>query len=63
MTQKSVAKRLGYSSPQFISNIERGLCTPPVDKLKVLIKIYDLDKEDLIAIILQENERLLRKKL
>lgn len=27
-TQNQVAKSLGYTSPQYISNVERGVCLP-----------------------------------
>lgn len=63
LSQLQVSKVLGYSSPQFISNFERGLCAPPIDKLKVLIKLYNLSAEDMIELIMVEQERLLRKNL
>ena len=34
LSQRDVADKLGYTSPQFISNVERGLCSPPLKKLK-----------------------------
>ena len=34
MTQLEVANALGYDSAQFISNIERGLCLLPNDKVR-----------------------------
>lgn len=40
LSQADVARELGYSSPQFISNWERGLSSPPVPKLKRLCKLY-----------------------
>ena len=63
LTQSDVARKLGYSTPQFISNIERGLCAPPVKNLKVLVKLYKLDPEELLDIILNEEESSLRKAL
>ena len=38
LTQKDLAKKLGYSSAQFISNVERGLCLVPKSQLKKLEK-------------------------
>lgn len=40
LTQAEVAIRLGYSSAQFISNSERGLCRFPFKKFKHLSRIY-----------------------
>lgn len=51
LTQGYVAKQLGYSSPQFISNFERGIALPPVKKLKLIIKLYGLSATALIDVI------------
>lgn len=40
LSQADLAKKLGYASPQFISNIERGLCGVPIDKIKIIDKAY-----------------------
>ncbi len=63
LSQGEVADKLGYSSPQFISNIERGLCAPPLKKLKQLISLYDLNGEEVVVMILGEHERHLRRTL
>ncbi len=47
LSQLDVSKKLGYSSPQFISNIERGLALPPTKILKPLAKICKVNFEDL----------------
>lgn len=60
LTQSDVAQRLGYTSPQFISNIERGLCSAPVKHLKDFAKMYNLDSEELIQLLLTEHETMLR---
>lgn len=46
LSQGDVARELGYSSPQFISNWERGLSQPPVVKLKKLCKMYSVSIDD-----------------
>ncbi len=63
LSQGDVADKLGYSSPQFISNFERGLCAPPLPKLRTLIDLYDLNAEEVIKIMLGEHEKHLRKHL
>lgn len=47
LTQIEVAKRLGYSTSQFVSNWERGMCSPAENKMKKLIKMLGLDKNAL----------------
>lgn len=63
LSQGDVATKLGYSSPQFISNFERGLCAPPLNKMKLLVGLYDLNTEELIKLMLKEEEKNLRKHL
>lgn len=52
LTQSQVAEALGYTSPQFISNWERGLCSPPLDQLDKICNMYEIDKEEFIALII-----------
>lgn len=40
LSQGAVAKKLGYTSPQFVSNWERAISVPPVGTVKALAKIY-----------------------
>ncbi len=58
-SQKEISTRLGYSSPQFISNIERGLCAPPLATLKQLIEVYKLNPDKVVRLILKEEKRKL----
>lgn len=62
-SQSEVAQKLGYSSPQFVSNFERGLCAPPLEKLKALIPLYRMDGEEVLRLMLKEEERQLRMAL
>lgn len=63
LSQARVGELLGYSSPQFVSNWERGKCSPPTKSLNKLIKIYDIDAEEFIQLVLDEEEGALRKLL
>jgi transcriptional regulator with XRE-family HTH domain len=36
ISQLELAKKLGYKNGQFISNLERGICTIPYDKIALL---------------------------
>lgn len=53
LTQMDVARNLGYSSAQFISNWERGLSSPPIDTIKKLCSLYSVKIEDLYEIVLE----------
>jgi transcriptional regulator with XRE-family HTH domain len=63
LTQGEVAHELGYSSPQFVSNFERGLCAPPYSKVGSLIKLYRLNGEEVIRLIVKSYEKELRREL
>ena len=45
ISQMSLAKKIGYKNGQFISNIERGLCSIPPEKAKVLCKELVIDSD------------------
>ena len=61
LTQAEVALRLGYASGQFISNIERGLCTTPLDLLAKLIRAYKMQPEQAIEILNDGFRRTISK--
>ena len=61
LTQREVSDALGYSTPQFIANVERGRCRFPVQKLPKIKKLYRLSTDQMINLILSEERQLLRK--
>ena len=63
LTQAQVALQLGYGSPQFISNIERGVSRVPVKSLKYFIDLYGLKTNEVIDILLDEKRNHLEKVL
>lgn len=63
MTQADVSQRLGYSSPQFISNIERGISVIPLKTLAKMVTLYKVNPEVVVRIILESQRKLLREKL
>jgi transcriptional regulator with XRE-family HTH domain len=60
LTQREVGDALGYSSAQFISNFERGIVKPPVEKLKMLIRLYEMPPERLINLIIEGHKEQLK---
>ena len=59
MTQREVSLQLGYSSAQFISNFERGISSPPLKKLKELIRMYRMPVERVMSLVLEGEREVL----
>ncbi|MFZ4404824.1 MAG: helix-turn-helix domain-containing protein [Pseudobdellovibrionaceae bacterium] len=55
LSQGDVAGKLNYSTPQFVSNWERGLSAPPMYALKKLAHLYNIEDEELFQALLQHN--------
>jgi transcriptional regulator with XRE-family HTH domain len=53
ISQAEVAKQLGYSTPQFVSNWERASSSPPVEVLKSIARIYGIAPERVLAAYLE----------
>lgn len=51
-SQNDVAGILGYKSAQFISNIERGVCSPPMKALKVFMDLYKIPKKEIFELLM-----------
>ncbi len=63
LTQRDVAQILGYSTPQFISNVERGRCSFPVEQLPKLKKLFKLSTDQMLDLIMKEEKHWLHKAL
>jgi transcriptional regulator with XRE-family HTH domain len=63
LSQLDVAKVLGYSSPQFVSNWERGLVSPPLETIAVLIDLYKIQPAEVIEKIMSETQEYLMSQL
>lgn len=61
LTQREVADALGYTTPQFVSNVERGRCRFPVIQLPILAKLYRVPVNTLIEFEVARTEQLLSK--
>lgn len=60
-TQLELAKKLGYSSAQFISNWERRLASPPISALGKLCALLDLDRNKVIDLYLDVTRMRINK--
>ena len=63
LSQIELASKLSYSSAQFVSNWERGLCTPPIDKLYQISQIMNIQPKSIFDIIMGDTEEYLRAEL
>lgn len=63
LTQRDVSEALGYSTPQFISNVERGRCSFPVEQLPKLKKLYRMSTDQILDMMMSEEKIQIRKAL
>jgi len=61
ISQKEVADELGYSSPQFVSNWERGIAFPPVQSFKRLAKLYKVSPKVLIEMKIDRTRAIIKR--
>ena len=58
-----VAKVLGYSSPQFVSNWERGLVSPLFETISTLVDLYKIPRGEIVDHILKETRTYLESEI
>lgn len=56
LTQADVAYSLGYTSAQFISNMERGICKLPIAKIPVFARLVKMSEHELLQMHLKVVE-------
>ena len=57
LTQSNVANKLGYGSPQFISNIERGIANVPLKSLRRIIDLYQVPPLEVLDVLMSDKKR------
>ena len=63
LSQTELSTALGYKNGQFISNVERALCSIPAKKLLVLAEVFSVDAEDIVEIKVADLRRGLHRDL
>lgn len=58
-SQTELSTLLGYKNGQFISNVERGLCSIPLKNLKRLCEVLEISQDDLKSALLKDFEKTL----
>ena len=56
MSQGELAKKMGYSNPQFVSNWERGLCCLPAKKAALFCRLTGMSSEVMRFILKKEAQ-------
>lgn len=62
-SQTELSTLLGYKNGQFISNVERGLCSIPLKNLKRLCEVLEISQADLKGALLKDFEKTLEAHL
>ncbi len=55
-SQTQLSKTLGYKNGQFISNLERGLCSIPLKGMVNFLQVLAISEDELKAAILKDYE-------
>ena len=62
LTQMTVAKVLGYTSPQFVSNWERGMCLPPIEAIPMLGFLFKRKDDEILKLYIDvETTRIIEE--
>lgn len=63
ITQKELSEKIGLSSPQYISNVERGRCVISAPAIKKISKYLKISPEPLIKAHMKDYETTFRNRL
>lgn len=62
-SQSKLSSELGYRNGQFISNVERGICSIPLDKVAKVANVLGLDSNSLRDALVEDYESKVNKAL
>ena len=63
LTQADVAEKVGLSSGQYLSNVERGCCCISLKCLRKLVALYGFPVEEVLSLMLELERESLWKAL
>lgn len=61
LSQKQVSRHLGFSTPQFVSVLERGRAAPPLVVVTKLMSLYKIDRNEMYVIYKVNLARVLQR--
>jgi transcriptional regulator with XRE-family HTH domain len=56
MTQREIAKRLGYRKPNIITMMKQGMTKIPIYRIPLIAKLFNADAAELLKIAMEEYE-------
>lgn len=62
LSQKQVAQKLGYTTPQFVSNWERAKSHPPAESFRILSSLYKVSFELIVEMFLNSQKLMIYEK-
>lgn len=63
LSQSELSHKLGYKNGQFISNVERGLCSIPLKSLATFCETLNIPQQELMETMLKDLEVTLERHL
>lgn len=54
MSQIELSNSLGYKNGQFVSNIERGCCNVPLEKINLIAELLDVPVETIVRAMVKD---------
>lgn len=63
LTQLEVARELGWSTAQFVSNFERGISSPPLKAVPTLCKLLGISRSDYLRALDEYHHALVREQM
>jgi len=63
VSQTELARELGFSTSQMISNWERGICSPPMNAVAIMVDLFRLNKKEVITMLVNEHKREIETEL
>jgi len=62
-SQSQLSYLLGYKNGQFVSNVERGLCSIPLKMLSITCRVLEIDPSILKEALLRDQSETLNRYL
>lgn len=63
MSQQELRAALGYKTPQYVSNWERGVCGPPFEQLGEICHLLKIDRTELFEMLMKDTREYLTEDL
>ena len=63
ISQALLSKSIGYKNAQFISNVERGLCSIPAKKVKVVAEVLGIEIDEVVSAMVADYKESIRNNM